>query len=95
MDIVQPVYKHRLLGFDRSVINLACRLEYVDWNVGKFSETGGSIGDEFMSIVPAISWRPGPQTVIRLNYRYNLQKDLLGNPVSRTAGFLAGFSTYF
>ena len=95
IDIVQPVYRRSILGFDRSVINLACRLEYVDWNIGRFNETGGNIGDHFMSLVPAISWRPSEQTVIRINYRYNLHTDLLGNPVSRTAGFLAGFSTYF
>ncbi len=95
LDIVQPVYKGRVAGFDRSVINVACRLEYTDWNVGRFEQTGGNIADEFMSIVPAISWRPGPLSVIRLNYRYNLQRDLLGNPASRTAGFQAGFSSYF
>ena len=94
-DIVQPVYRKPLLGFDESVINIACRLEYVDWNVGTFAMTGGNIADHFVSVVPAISWRPGGQTVIRLNYRYNLQTDLLGNPAQRTAGFQAGFSSYF
>ena len=95
VDVVQPVYKKPVLGYSQSVINVACRLEYVDWNVGKFEQTGGNIADDFMSIVPAISWRPGAQTVIRLNYRYNLQQDLLGNPASRTAGFQMGFSSYF
>lgn len=95
VDIVQPVYRKPLFGFEQSVVNLACRLEYVDWNVGTFAQTGGNISDDFMSIVPAISWRPGPQTVVRLNYRYNLQQDLLGNPPSKTAGFQAGISSYF
>ncbi len=95
MDIVQPVYRKPMLGFERSVLNVACRLEYVDWNVGAFAQTGGDIADDLMSIVPAISWRPTPQTVVRLNYRYNLRQDLLGNPPSRTAGFQAGFSSYF
>lgn len=95
VDVVQPVYKKPVLGYSQSVINVACRLEYVDWNVGRFEQTGGNIADDFMSIVPAISWRPGAQTVIRLNYRYNLQQDLLGNPASRTAGFQMGFSSYF
>ncbi len=95
IDIVQPVYKRPLFGFEKSVVNIACRLEYVDWNKGTFAQTGGNIADEFMSIVPAISWRPGSQTVFRLNYRYNLQTDLLGNPAMRTAGFQAGFSSYF
>lgn len=95
MDIVQPVYKRSLFGFGQSVVNIACRLEYVDWNVAKFKETNGNISDQFKAIVPAISWRPTPQTVIRLNYRYNRQTDLLGNPASTTAGLQAGFSTYF
>jgi hypothetical protein len=94
-DIVQPVYSKPLFGFEQSEVNIACRLEYVDWNVGTFDQTGDKISDHFMSVVPAISWRPGPQTVIRLNYRYNLQTDLLGNPASKTAGFQAGFSSYF
>jgi hypothetical protein len=84
-----------LFGFDRSVVNIACRLEYVDWNKDTFAQTGGNIADDFFSVVPAISWRPGPQTVVRLNYRYNLQQDLLGNPAVKTAGFQAGFSSYF
>lgn len=95
VDIVQPVYSKPVLGFEQSVVNIACRLEYVDWNVGTFDQTGGNIADHFMSIVPAISWRPGSQTVIRINYRYNMQTDLLGNPASRTAGLQAGFSSYF
>ncbi len=95
VDVVQPVYRKPLFGFDRSVVNIACRLEYVDWNKDTFAQTGGNIADDFFSVVPAISWRPGPQTVIRLNYRYNLQQDLLGNPAVKTAGFQAGFSSYF
>jgi len=95
MDIVQPVYSKPLFGFEHSVVNIACRLEYVDWNVGAFTQTDGNIADHLVGIVPAISWRPAPQTVIRLNYRYNMQTDLLGNPASRTAGFQAGFSSYF
>jgi hypothetical protein len=95
IDIVQPVWNGNLLGFDRSVLNIAGRFEYVDWNVGTFKETGDNISDHFMAIVPAVSWRPNAQTVIRLNYRYSWRSDLLGNPLSKTAGFQAGFSTYF
>lgn len=95
LDIVQPVWKTSILGFEKSVINLACRLEYVDWNVGQFKETNGNIGDHVMAVVPAISWRPSSQTVIRLNYRYNHSTDLLGNPPSHTAGFQFGISSYF
>ncbi len=95
MDIVQPVLKRRMLGWDNAVLNLACRLEYVDWNVGKFRETGGNIYDDVWSIMPAISFRPTSLTVFRLNYRYQKQWDLLGNPPATTTGFSFGLSTYF
>ena len=95
VDFVQPVLKKPMLGFERAVLNAAIRLEYVDWNKGEFKSTGENIADELFSIVPAVSWRPTAQTVIRLNYRYNWQKDLLGNPPSKLAGFQFGISTYF
>lgn len=94
-DIVQPVIKKKIFGWKDAVVNLACRFEYVDWNVGTFKETGGNISDELWSIMPAISFRPTQQTVLRLNYRYLQQKDFLGNPPSKTAGFIFGISTYF
>lgn len=95
IDFVQPVYRKPIFGFDKSVINAALCFEYVDWNKGKFMSTGDNISDEVFSIVPAISWRPTAQTVIRLNYRYNWQKDILGNPPAKLAGFQFGVSTYF
>lgn len=95
IDIVQPLAKRKILGFDQSVINAVCRLEYVDWNNDKFLETGGNIYEDFFSVVPGMSWRPSAQTVVRLNYRYNWQTDLFGNPPSKTAGFQFGFSSYF
>ncbi len=94
-DVVQPVLRKSILGFERSVVNAICRFEYVDWNVGKFLETGDNIREDIVSVVPGISWRPNAQTVIRLNYRYNWQTDILGNPASKTAGFQFGFSSYF
>lgn len=95
IDFVQPILRRNLFGFERSVVNVALRCEYVDWNRGTFKETGTSIQDDFVSVVPGLSWRPTSQTVIRVNYRYNWQTDILGNPASRTAGFQAGFSSYF
>lgn len=95
VDIVQPVWKRKIFGWEKATFNLACRLEYVDWNVGKFTSTGGNIGEELWSIMPAFSFRPTPQTVLRLNYRHQRQKDILGNPPARTGGFSLGVSTYF
>lgn len=95
IDFVQPLYRGTVAGFENSVINAALRFEYVDWNKGNFKSTGDNIADEIISIVPAISWRPGTQTVLRFNYRYNWQKDILGNPPPKLAGFQFGVSTYF
>lgn len=95
VDIVQPVYRKPVFGFEQSVVNVSVRLEYVDWNAGKFKSTGGNISDHVFSVVPSISFRPVPQTVFRINYRRNWQTDLLGNPASRLAGFQFGISSYF
>lgn len=95
MDLVQPILRRTILGWEKATVNLACRLEYVDWNVGKFRETGGNIAETVWAVVPAISFRPTPQTVFRFNYRYQQQRDLFGNPPALTGGFQLGFSTYF
>jgi hypothetical protein len=94
-DIVQPITKKRMLGWDDAVLNLACRFEYVDWNVGAFKQTNENIADHLWSIMPAVSFRPTQQTVFRLNYRFQKQTDILGNPAATTAGFSFGISTYF
>jgi hypothetical protein len=95
IDIVQPLIRKDMFGFKNAVFNVACRLERVDWNVGSFTETGGNISDDLTAVVPGISFRPTPQTVIRLNYRRQWQHDLLGNPSSKTAGVQFGISSYF
>ena len=95
IDIVQPILNRTMLGWEKATLNVACRLEYVDWNVGKFNETGGNIGEDLWSVVSAISFRPNSQTVIRLNYRLLKQRDILSNPPSITDGFNFGISTYF
>lgn len=95
LDIVQPVLKRKVFGWENATLNLAFRTEYVDYNIGNFRETGGNISDHIVAIVPGISFRPSQQSVIRFNYRHHWQTDLLGNPASRTAGFQFGFSTYF
>lgn len=95
VDLVQPLRRGRLWGFDAAVLNAAVRLEYVDWNQGRFTETNGRIGEESWAIVPALSWRPTAQTIVRLNYRRQWAQDFLGNPPARTAVVQLGFSSYF
>lgn len=95
LDVVHPILRRRVFGWNTAVLNVAMRVERVDYNVGKFTETNDPIFDELWSVVPGISFRPSPTTVIRANYRYLWHTDLLGNPSARTAGFQFGFSTYF
>jgi hypothetical protein len=95
IDFVYTVLKREMFGWENARINLALRLEHVDYNVGSFEETGGNIHDDVQAIVPAISFRSSSQTVIRVNYRYIWETDLLGNPAAKTAGFQIGISSYF
>ncbi|MDB5138176.1 MAG: hypothetical protein JWR12_92 [Mucilaginibacter sp.] len=99
IDIVQPVIKGRILDWDSAVINIAVRGEYVDWNQGNFTSTGARMYNDLWSIMPAISFRPTPQTVLRLNYRIQHARDITGNSIGATIGPTRGISfgiaTYF
>ena len=95
LDIVYPVIKGNILGFDNSVINLAVRIERIDYNVGKFAETGKNIYDDINGLTFAISFRPAPGTVFRANYIHYWSRDVLGNPTVKTTGFQFGLTTYF
>lgn len=94
-DIVQPIIKRKMLGWEKSTLNIALRTEYADYNVGTFKETGENISDHIIALVPGISFRPSQLTVVRFNYRYHWETDLLGNPPSKTAAIQFGISTYF
>ena len=95
IDVVQPVLKRKVFDWEDAVLHISARLDYVDWNIGKFNETNSKIGDDLWAITSAISFRPLSRTVFRLNYRYQWQTDIHNNPPSRAASWLFGFSTYF
>lgn len=95
VDAVYPVWEPEIGGLDDAVLNLALRVERVDFNVGTFSRTGRSIGDEETVVVPGLAFRPAPGTVFRLNYRRAWIDDLLGNPTAHRGGIQVGFATYF
>ncbi len=94
-DLVIPLIKKPMLGWKNARVLAAFRSEYVDYNFGKFKETGGNIGDHVWKFSPAICFRPTDQTVFRLNYIYSRQTDLFQNPPALTGGFQIGLSTYF
>jgi hypothetical protein len=95
VDVVQPILKRKILDWEKATFNIAARVDYVDWNVGTFSQTNTNIGEHLFAITPAISFRPTQQTVFRLNYRRQWQTDILDNPAAQKASWLFGFSTYF
>lgn len=99
VDFVQPLFKGLIGEWPDAVINAAFRVDWVDWNVGTFvvggQDTGTDIGDGLWAVTPALSLRPTPQTVFRLNYRYQWQVDILNNPAALTANWMIGLSTYF
>ena len=95
VDIVQTLVKRPWFGFEHSSFLASARFEYVDWNKGNFKSTGENIADDIKSLGAALSWRPTTETVLRFNYRYSWQKDLLGNPASKMAAFQVGIATYF
>ena len=95
IDIVGTILQKKMLGWENAKINLGVRLEYVDYNLGEFRETNGNIGDEITAIIPSIAFRPTSTIVLRFNYRFERQTDLLGNPPFRTGVIQFGFSSYF
>lgn len=95
VDVIQPILTKKVLNWEKATLNLACRFDYVDWNIGEFKESKSNIGEEILSITPAVSFRPTSQTVFRFNYRYNFSTDILNNTPARGVAYLLGFSTYF
>lgn len=94
-DLIYPIVQRRILGYDNAKIILTVRSEYIDYNVGTFSNNGAAIGDEIMSIVGGISFRPTRGTVYRFNYRHQRTTDILGNPPALLGGIQFGFASYF
>lgn len=95
LDIIANIYKDKVLSWDNAKLNIGVRVEYVDYNIGEFTETDTEIGDEIWAIVPTISFRPVSTTVVRFNYRYQSQVDILYNPAIKTGIIQFGISTYF
>lgn len=95
LDVVQPVLQQPVFGWEKARLNVAVRVEYVDYNVGTFRETGGPIADDRKAITGGIGFRPVAGTVVRANYGYLWARDLLGNPPARTATITFGVASYF
>jgi opacity protein-like surface antigen len=95
LDATVPVWRPRLRAFPQGVVSADVRLEYADFNRGRFSSTGGEIGDDIAALVLGASYRPVSGTVVKFNYRMSRAHDLQHNPAARSAAFQLGFATYF
>lgn len=96
LDVTVPVWRPTIVGHETpSVLSLDLRVERIDMNVGTFSSTGGKIFDETTAVVPGIAFRPSPDAVLRVNYRREWIRDLLGNPTTVRAGYQIGLAAYF
>lgn len=95
VDFTGTVLQRKIFGWEKAKLNVSLRVEYADYNQENFNETGEKIADEVWAVVPAIAFRPAGTTVLRLNYRYRQQRDLLGNPATRTGVVQFGISSYF
>lgn len=95
LDIIGTILQRKMMGWRNAKLNIGGRVEYVDYNQGYFKETEGGIGDDIWAVVPSIAFRPVGATVLRFNYRFEQQTDLLNNPPVNTGIIQFGFSTYF
>lgn len=95
LDLVLPVWRPRIRGLSDPRVLAGVRVERIDLNVGEFAGTGQKRFDERNAVAVALSFRPVPGTVFRLNYRRQSFRDLLGNPAERTGSLQLGIATYF
>ena len=95
LDVIVPLLRPAVAGYEDAVVALAVRAERVDLNDGRFESTGASIGDEVSGLTAGLSFRPSPGTVFRTNLRWEWIHDFVGNEPARRAGVQLGFATYF
>ena len=74
---------------------LSSNQSMLDHNIGKFAATNEEIQDHVWAITPSIAFRPAGMTVLRLNYTYQLTKDIVGNGPSKMGSIKFGISSYF
>ena len=95
VEILYPLLRRKLFGFENASLNAGVRLERVDYNDGTFSTTGENIFDDVNALAFSLAYRPSENTVLRANYRHHWIRDNLGNPAVKSAGFQFGIATYF
>ncbi len=94
-DVVFTIKQGKVLGWEKAKINIGARIDFVDHNIGKFAATTEEIQDHVWAITPSIALRPVGMTVLRLNYTYQLTRDIVGNGPSKMGSIKFGISSYF
>ncbi len=94
VDLVSPVLRFRALGSDSS-LNLGLRYDHVDYNESELATTGETGAAYVNKLSSSVSFRPGSETVLRLNYSRSWTVDLFGNDAARGAALQFGLATYF
>lgn len=95
LDLSYPVIQNiQLLGQNTNQLNFLFRIERADYNIGSFEQTDTKIYDEIQGICTGLALRFGQRAVLKGNYSYSWNKDILGN-ASKTGGIQFGFASYF
>ena len=91
-DIIKPPL--RVSDFPDASLTFVTRFDYVDLNDGTFSLTDQNIGDTQRRLTVGFSFRPTPETTLRLSYLRNWNRDPFNN-LSNSMNFQFGVATYF
>ncbi len=94
-DIIAPVWRFAMLGYDATQIEVGARIEYVDYNVGDLPATETSAAQDITRLTASVAWRWSASTVLRANYGYAWERDLVRSATARTGTGRLGFATYF
>lgn len=93
-DVIVRLWQGRLSFMKSAGFYFVGRFDYVDLNMGTRQSTGEAIGDETIRLTVGVSFRPTPQTSIRVVYQHNWILDVFNNP-ARKAGVQFGMASYF
>ena len=94
-DVIAPLWRFAALGYDATQIEVGARVEYVDYNVGDLPATGTSAAQDITRLTASLAWRWSASTVLRANYGYAWERDLVRSATARTGTGRLGFATYF
>ncbi|MBX2876509.1 MAG: hypothetical protein KTR30_30595 [Saprospiraceae bacterium] len=95
VEMSYPVLQHiTLLGQDDNQLRLAVRYELTDYNVDNFEQTETEVFDDIMGFRAGLALRFSQTAVIKANYCYFWEKDILGN-ASEIGGIQLGIASYF